>query len=155
MKSLIVLIIAIAFSISGYSQITATTSSGKKVILNSDGTWKYADNTKIDQKPCADFHTGNVTVKNNTDKDIFFYYHYQGIFGRSPNFVKVKAKSSKTISALTSEQNTIFGKEQFRYAWKATLESQRNDISIKDMEGIESGIFVITDCESTELEVDN
>ena len=119
------LILIITFSSSSYSQITATTSSGKRVILNLDGTWKYADNTKIDQKPCAEFRTGNLTVKNNTDKDIYFYYHFQGKHGLSPSFIKIKAKSSKTINNLKTGQGTSEW-EQFRYAWKATIESQVN-----------------------------
>lgn len=152
MKKLIVLIISVTFSMSSHSQITATTSSGKKVILNMDGTWKYADNTKIDQKPCAEFHTGNLTVKNNTDKDIYFYYNFNGL---SPKFVKVKAKSSKSVNALASFQETMYGKELYNYSWKATLELQRNGATMQEIEGIESGDFVINDCEATEIEVDN
>ena len=36
-----------------------------------------------------------------------------------------------------------------------SLESQPNSFHISEMEGIESGDFVMNDCETTEVEVDN
>lgn len=155
MKPLTIIVSLLLLSVESNSQITATTSSGKIVILKSDGTWKYADNSKIDEKPCIEFHAGNLTIKNNTDKDIYFYYHFQSIYGLSPSFVKVKAKSSKAINSLSSGLKETKGHEKYKYAWKATLETQRNEFAINEMEGIESGTFVISDCESTEIEVDN
>ncbi len=152
-KITILLIIITLFSITSYSQISAITSSGKRVILNTDSTWKYADGSNITpEKPCIQFHTGNLTIKNNTDKDIYFYYHYNGIYGYDASLAKIKAKSSKTVSSLTTISP---GKNQFKYAWKAALESQRNNIQISEMEGIENGEFVLNDCETTEVEVDN
>ncbi len=155
-KITILLIIITLFSITSYSQISAITSSGKRVILNTDSTWKYADGSNnTPEKPCIQFHTGNLTIKNNTDKDIYFYYHFNGIHGYNPSVAKVKAKSSKTVSSLTTCIEDSGKKFQFKYGWKATLESQKNNIQISEMEGIENGDFVLNDCETTEVEVDN
>ncbi|KGO94869.1 hypothetical protein [Flavobacterium subsaxonicum] len=56
MKKILLCTALFAVSISGYSQTEATTKEGKKVLLNSNGTWAYADgdcNTLTETKTYA------------------------------------------------------------------------------------------------------
>lgn len=138
-----------------FAQISATTSSGKKVVLSMDGTWKYADNTVIQQKPCAENHTGNLTVKNNTDNDIYFYYSNSGEYSTSTQFVKIKSKSSKAINNLPLSYESYGTAIKYQYVWKASNEIQSSGEAIHRMEGIENGSFTLIECDATEIEVGN
>jgi hypothetical protein len=155
MKSIILLLLMNSLCQFSFSQIRATTSSGKKVILNMDGTWKYADNTAIQQKPCAENHTGNLTVKNNTDNDIYFYYSNSGEYSTSTQFVKIKSKSTKSINNLPLSYESYGSPIKYDYVWKATNETQRNGEAIQRMEGIENGKFTLVECDETEIEIGN
>ena len=59
MRIVLVVLIALFSSLPAFSQKSATTTDGKKVILNDNGTWKYADakttapTTKPVVKPAA------------------------------------------------------------------------------------------------------
>lgn len=148
MKALLVSILLCLFSVSSQSQITATTSAGKKVILNMNGTWKYADGESLQEKPCQKNHTGNLTVKNNTDTVIYFYYTPSGTYSSEKEFVKIRPKSSKTINDLESSDQNI------DYNWTATYELQLTNIPWNRISGIGKGMFVIIACEVAELEVE-
>lgn len=154
MKKIIALAILSSSYLLGFSQITATTSSGKKVILNMDGTWKYADNTIVNQKPCAENKTGNLTIKNNTDNDIYFYYS-SSEYSTSNSFIKIKSKSSKAINNLPVVDKNWNAEAKISYAWKATLELQGTSRTIHSMEGVESGQFILLECDVLDLEVGN
>ncbi|GEM_PF-1866700 len=147
MKGTILFLLMSVSVISVSAQIFATTSSGKKVILNMDGTWKYADDSDS-EKPCLRNHTGNLTVTNNTDIDIYFYYSTTGLFN-----VLVKAGTSKTISNIKC--CPVNRDEQMQYYWVASLELVDNPIGIHRVEGIERGTFSITECKTEELEIGN
>jgi hypothetical protein len=155
MKALTLLLLMNYLYLFSFSQISATTSSGKSVILNMDGTWKYADNTSIQQKPCAENHTGNLTIKNNTEHDIYFYYSNSGEYSTSNQFVKIKSKSSKAINNLPISYESYGSPIKYDYVWKATNEIQRNGETIHRMEGIENGRFTLLECDVIEIEVGN
>ena len=135
------------------AQIFATTSAGKKVILNTDGTWKYADGGQ-EEKPCSKNHTGNITVKNATGGDIYFYYSTNE-YGKT-EFVKVKANASKTIYDLyvgiTNWQGQVT--EAHNYKWRVTPELVENASTLSYIKGaIETGSFMVNECESKEVSV--
>lgn len=66
-----------------FGQETATTSSGKKVILNKDGTWKYADAKKsggsFSKKVGADKSSyilnGTVEIENGHDDKVMVEFN--------------------------------------------------------------------------------
>lgn len=129
------------------AQIFATTSAGKKVLLNTDGTWKYAEATDA-ESPCTKNKTGNLTVKNSTASDIYFYYNVHG-----NQYVKVKAGVSKTISNIVCCPS--YSDNSTPYSWVATLEIDMNNSHISSIQGIERGNFSITPCQTEEIEIDN
>jgi len=147
MKTLLFTTIVLLLTFTANSQITATTSSGKKVILSMDGTWKYADGEVVVEKNCQKNHTGNLTVKNATDTTIYFYYtRYEGTTQRE--FIKLRPKSSKTINDLESSAQNI------SYHWLATYELQHINAPWYAISGIGKGSFVIVECEVAEIEVE-
>lgn len=154
MKYIFFVLLAISF-LSTNAQTFATTSSGKKVILNQDGTWKYAEQGEY-EKPCSKNHLGNLTIQNKTDNDIYFYYalyEYDKAF-----YTKVKANGSKTIYDLYSGNYDFSGKltNVHSYNWKVLSELVENANVFSYIKGaIETGHFTITDCTSNELEIGN
>lgn len=64
MKQLLAITILLLTTMTVYCQIEATTKDGKKVVLNNDGTWKYAENITESQisYACVDI------IKDETDK---------------------------------------------------------------------------------------
>lgn len=63
MKKIFLALAAFALSASAYSQTEATTKEGKKVILNTDETWKYASATGPSVNDCS------LYVKDATSAD--------------------------------------------------------------------------------------
>jgi len=136
------------------AQILATTSTGKKVFLYQDGTWKYADGGQ-EEKPCAKNHTGEITVKNATGSDIYFYYATDE-YGKK-EFVKVKANAKKTISDLYVGSYDWQGKlnNAYNYKWKATAElDQSGGTLLTYVRGeIETGSFMVNECDVKEISI--
>lgn len=84
MKKLIFTISILTFSVlSTFAQTEATTNDGKKVILNSDGTWKYAE-TKTD----------NAEPKDNSDCSQYISTEVDKVTGKS----SVAAKEMLIVS---------------------------------------------------------
>ena len=74
MKNLLLILILFCATKNINAQISATTTAGKKVILNLDNkTWDWA-NPQDNQKPCYTNHRANIYIHNNTNKDIYLYY---------------------------------------------------------------------------------
>lgn len=150
MRFLLVAILAfIAVQIS--AQIAATTSAGKKVLLNADGTWKYADAGQ-DEKPCHKNHTGNLSIKNVTNNDLYFYYAKSDY--EKAEYVKVKANAAKTISDLYVGNFDWQGKLSFahNYKWKALLELVETNYTFNYIKGaVETGSFMVEECGLKEI----
>lgn len=72
MKQLFFIITFLTITNYVYSQIEATTSEGKKVILNSNGTWKYADEV-IQTK----------TTENNSDCSAYISTEVDKVTGKT------------------------------------------------------------------------
>lgn len=156
MKSIFLVLVSMTFVNIIEAQIVATTSSGKKVYLFSNGTWKYADNTKPEEiKACATNHTGNVTFKNNTDKDLYIYYTFRsnGLFDNYSKTLKVKAKSSKTVEDLPVFMNNNYI-DRMTYSWKATYEAALSNNDINYLQSLENGNFNLEDCGNKEIAID-
>ncbi len=152
MKIFFTLLVCI-FAVAANAQISATTSSGRKVMLNTDGTWKYADGSQ-EEKPCNKNHTGNISIKNATGNDIYFYYTYS-IDGKAA-FVKIKANSTKAINDLIIGNWGWDGKitETHNYKWKALLELVETTYSFDSIKGaIETGSFMVDECGLKEVSV--
>ena len=101
MTTLLMVIITITFTF-GQSQ-KATTENGKKVILNTDGTWKYDENVKISQ-PNLDSNDCSNWIKTEEDK----------VSGKSFTSIKEYLIISKDggkngfgITVMLSSSNTI------------------------------------------------
>ena len=141
-KTLLFAVFFLAFCI-GNSQTTATTSNGKKVILNSDGTWKYDENQKpssqsqntqnTQNNDCFRYSVGNLTINNTLESDVYVYYEKNCI----RSVVKVRSKSSKTVRDIDEGQ----------YDWLAVFEEQdfkRCSIYIATGGYIQKGTFIIS-----------
>ncbi|MBK9792199.1 MAG: hypothetical protein IPP60_03660 [Sphingobacteriales bacterium] len=130
------------------AQIMATTSAGKKVVLNLDGTWKYA-NADDAESTCQKNKTGNLTIKNNTSNDIYFYYSATGNVSNT----KIKAGASKTISNLKS--TTSYG-SKLSYDWLVSYElySINTASRVMYLEGFERGEIGIESCETQEIDIE-
>jgi hypothetical protein len=154
MKKILFVILFFTFYQYSYAQIFAKTSNGRNVILNMDGTWKYADNeSEEDNKSgCATSHTGNITVVNNNKNDIYFYYSpYDNILS-GLKMVKVKSGTTKLIKDVALSGGRAGGG---MFEWKAVLEMTNGSTPIKRMQGIANGTFVVVQCENKEVEIDD
>src|SRR4051812_22349001 len=82
-----------------FGQIQAATSAGKKVILNMDKTWDWADPKDADDRPCNTNHTGTIVIHNKTSHDIYFYYtsHPNSL---NVAYITVKSGKSKIMNDL-------------------------------------------------------
>lgn len=151
MKKIILLLLFVYGNISVFSQINATTSTGKKVILNEDGTWKYKDGSSMikEDKGCQESRSGNISVQNNSSKDIYFYYATDTRSLKGVKYSKIKGNSSKTLKYIP-----LHG-DNGRYHWKAVTELADNQTTLQDLEGIGSGTFNIVICETNEVEIDD
>ena len=66
MRQLITLTTLLFITLTAFGQIEATTKEGKKVILNSDGTWKYSETTEAKETKTS-FECSDL-IANETDK---------------------------------------------------------------------------------------
>lgn len=137
-----------------FSQISATTSSGKKVMLNLNGTWKYT-NAEDREPPCVQKHLGKVKITNNTDNDIYFYfssdfnYLYNNI-----QYYKIKAMSNRIIEDLYTVRGTPGAIKINNYKWKTSYElfqGINNSTYLSEIAGFEYGNYVLNDCEIKEI----
>ena len=137
------------------SQTYATTTGGRKVVLNKDGTWKYVDNNVNGNKgdndsECEKYHRGNVTINNNHDYDVYFYYSENS--SASPvNFVKVKSKSSKTLRDVCSSDYCG------TYVWAAfTEEVQINSFNLGNISSgfVAKGDLIVSKCGNKEIDIE-
>jgi hypothetical protein len=117
MKNIIVVLFLFGFINQGFSQTNATTENGEKVILNENGTWKYAI-SKVDKQKDCDFSTSekeklvlnsqkiggwgkfalNGYLSNQGDS-ITFYCNYEGDLGTvdQNSYAIVKFEDNSTI----------------------------------------------------------
>jgi hypothetical protein len=148
---LTILLMALFYNTSG--QIFATTSAGKKVILNvDDNTWKYvgdADNSS--EKPCLVNYTGSITFKNNTSHDIYIYYVYD--LAANTQRIKVKANDKKMINDLMQYASGV-GSNTLQYVWKASLELYEGEHPLWEIQGTEDGNFTIEACKNKDISID-
>ena len=89
MRKLLLCISFILFIQIVNAQQNATTDDGRKVVLNTDGTWKYVDNnnssntntsssnnTNTGKTPeCEEYEYGTIVITNNKDIDISIYFN--------------------------------------------------------------------------------
>ena len=95
MNKLILLFVFTCFARIVDAQTIATTTTGKKVILYSDKTWKYASGNE-DEKTCERKKIGYIIVTNNTASEI--YFHYQ-----SGNFGDIQTRRINTSDSISLE----------------------------------------------------
>ena len=77
MRNTFILFILFFTSINIFSQTLATTEKGKKVVINDDGTWYYAQQSEVyllNNTSCLKKRTGSVSFENKTDRDLYLYF---------------------------------------------------------------------------------
>jgi hypothetical protein len=145
MKQLLILLTTIFLYNFSNAQIFANTESGRRVILYSDGTWKYQEG--VETNPCSKQFTGTVTVTNQRGVDIFIYYSK---FPDQPNpaVIKIKANSVKVVNDIPITNVS------YPYHWKASQEFISGR-SLDRISGLEEGIFQMGTCDSKSIEILN
>lgn len=133
-----------------YSQeIPATTNNGKKVLLNiDDKTWRYVNQNESD-KPCQLSKTGNLSVINNTNHDIYFCYGMWDYF--ETKTIKVKSNSTYTIKDIIAK-NT---QDLYNYKWKVTYELPDGKVTLGSIASFQNGNFFIDICSTKEIEIND
>lgn len=152
MKTIILIILSsIYYTNVNAQEIQATTSAGKKVILNvKDNTWKWA-NPQDGEKPCITNYTANIYIHNNTKQDIYFYY--SNTFYRKIEFLKIKAGEHRLVEDLYTKQGQW--KNILNYNWKVSYELYeiRDFADIKSFQGFDSGTFILNECETRDIKI--
>lgn len=110
------LLVSLLFSFSLFSQTTASTSDGKEVLLNDDGTWKYAETlitapSKIHVSKEVDDMTDKVYYYPSEklicqDKSRGFSLKFN-IDGKTDNSIKVGGISVKVIGLECVEKTEL------------------------------------------------
>ncbi len=158
-QSLILLLVLFTLNKINAQEIEATTTGGKKIVLNIDNyTWRYA-NSQDGQKPCYTNHYATVYLHNNTKHDIYFYYsNITADGGTNIQYVMVKAGEHKPVEYLS----TRTGKYEIKtneYQWTVCNELYQNINKygyyyyLKDIKGFDSGKFILEDCENKDIKI--
>ncbi len=156
MKTTIVTILfSVLFINTNAQEIQATTSAGKKVILNvDDKSWRWA-NESDGEKLCITNHTGNVLIHNNTKQDIYLYYSaYPNSYDYE--YVKVKAGAHREIENLYTKRIQQYSDEIFTYKWTVAYELYDNKNGyqkLNKIQGFDSGTFILNDCETKDVKI--
>lgn len=138
------------------AQISATTSAGKKVILNLDNkTWDWA-NPQDNQKPCYTNHMANLYIENKTKQDIYFYYFKNHNYYEVEAIIKIVAGDKKQVSNIYTKGAYANGQEYVNdYQWKVSYElyDELKEYTPKydKIKGFDSGTFTLFDCETKDI----
>lgn len=156
MKPTLTLILLVA-ALYSQAQINCTTSGGKQVILNTDGTWKYADGSSTEgSKECQKTYTGTITFKNLSSSDVYVYLTNRTYFAiKQVQMFKVKAGASKKIADLDTGAGSYSPDRSETYYWKALLETANPDVNFSSILGIATGQVVISTCAEKEVEIED
>lgn len=151
-KLFFLLLFAISFLKINAQKIEATTTAGKKVILNLDNkTWDYA-NPEDGQKSCYTNHKGSVHFFNKSTQSVYVYYGKANVDGIE--YVKINSGDS----ALVDNIYTGNPKKSIDYKWTVSYEFYK-DINkyrgysnaynkVGDIKGFNAGGFTLDDCET-------
>lgn len=153
MKYLVLLIFSFCLS-NLNAQILGTTSAGRQVVLNMDGTWKYADGSNP-VADCLTNGTGTLNVTNATNNDIYFYYTIEGKSYESPKSLQIKAHSSRIIDNMFTTWPLGNGGGKFVYKWVASLEFYGTGKEFSWIKGFENNDFMLTNCQTYNLRIGN
>lgn len=154
MKQKLLILILICATKNINAQISATTTAGKKVILNLDNkTWDWA-NPQDGQSPCYTNHTASTLVHNKTNKDIYFYYRREAGLDVRYYFTKIQADSTKLIKDLFTVDNLNY---KCTYQWKVSYELYEDlkNIKLTGISGFDSGELFLIDCETREITIED
>ncbi|MDB5226578.1 MAG: hypothetical protein JWN78_771 [Bacteroidota bacterium] len=160
MKHLILISLIVVARFSYAQEIFATTSAGKKVILNINNyTWRYA-NSEDSQDPCKTTRTASVLIQNNTSQDIYFYC-FGDYTGGTLTHTKIKAHTPKQIDRLYTVWGQRYDLMNCQYKWKASYElyddtkfNEYPQSSFDGLTGFESGNFILNDCETKTITIE-
>lgn len=157
MKNLLLILILFCATKNINAQISATTTAGKKVILNLDNkTWDWA-NPQDNQKPCYTNHRANIYIHNNTNKDIYLYYSNMTYdMGGNVQYIKLKAGAHRLIEDLYTRSGNTWQNIN-DYKWVVSYELFENvtetGFHISKIKGFDSGNFKLEDCETKDIKI--
>ena len=142
MNKLIITFLTVVFSISLHGQIIATVNdNGKKVILNSDGTWKYEGQVENLKTDSTGIWKINYFVDDFGDptKDgyIAHDYYIKGTFSNSAT-----TNSDLNVFVMISGAGRI-GIQLYEYAGKNAVKAYSNEtykIAVKDSNGVKHSL---------------
>ncbi len=136
------------------AQINATTITGKKITLNSDGTWVYSEGltagTIIDND-CEKYEYGNFNFINKTDKDIYVYVAKSN-FGKY--HFKISAGKSKLLNSLKIIDQK-FNINNDTYSYKVLLEEANPEIQYKRLEYKLNGDIFVKICQTVDVIIED
>lgn len=128
-----------------FSQISATTTNGRKVTLRDDGTWVYADGPGMgttDERDCETNFYGRVLFKNNSNKDAFVVI--ANGYGSIKYKLKVQARESKYIDNIIAK--TRENGPALKYQYLILLEEPSSQISYERLDYKTNGTFFVKIC---------
>ncbi len=155
----------ILFSTINAQEIEGTTSGGKKIMLNIDNmTWRYV-NKEDGQKPCYTNATADLIIKNHTNHDIYFHYVYSKntaseFYYYYGDVVKVQANADRKIDRVhTRKLYTPGDTKVYDFAWTVSYESYQikwnGDYTLKGVKGFDNGTFIVYDCETEIIDIND
>lgn len=152
MKELITFFIFVLIVQQSFSQISATTTTGKKVTLNNDGTWVYSDGltagTSIDND-CEKNEYGEFNFHNNTDKDIY-------VVVAKNSFERFRFKISAGKSKLLKSVKIVKpGFNNDRYSYKVLLEEPMGDVQYDRLSYKTNGDIYVKVCQTVDVNIDD
>ncbi len=156
MKKLLLLsLFAIAFLKINAQEVEATTTAGKKLMINLNNyTWRYAKPTDA-QNPCYTNHTGTVNFHNQSSQDVYLYYK-SGTFGNI-EYVKINSGDSAILELRTglgsSSGKAINHKWTAAYEFYNKINQTPGYKEIKEIKGFNAGNFMLSDCEPKEINI--
>ena len=150
-KTITILIFVVSVQQS-FSQIPATTLTGKKITLNSDGTWVYSDGltagTSVDND-CEVNGYGTFNFHNNTDQDIY-------VVVAKNSFERFRFKISAGKSKLLKSVKIVKpGFNNERYSYKVLLEEPMGDVQYDRLSYKINGDIYVKVCQTVDVNIDD
>lgn len=152
MTRILLLFILITTTLQTYSQISATTSTGRKVKLFDDGTWVYSDGMNsgtIESNDCEVNKYGKLTIKNKDINDAFVVILNE--YGSLKYKLKIPKLSSKSIDMIPA----MSGSSYRYYEYQVFLEEPADNYNYKKNSFKLNGNFYIKICDNVSISIDD
>lgn len=146
MKKILTIVIALCgiYNIT-FSQTYCTTSSGQKIILNSDGTWKYLNEEESESslKECQKYEYGSIKITNNRHEEIRVHIRYVKKLVNNPAYgeisnnnkeKKIWKTDDESLTIPAGETKIIYNVMSGAYTYKAkklSMDLSSGDVNVQ------------------------